>query len=64
MQALVLSFVTPATLDLGRNSVAQIPYQVVARPPEEGTLLRFLDGALRDQNSPPLALNVTIDGHA
>ncbi len=47
-----------------RNSIARVPFRVVGAPPPEGTLLRFVDGLVRNSPSPPVAINVSTDGRA
>jgi len=49
---------------LDRYSVAAATYRVTGAVPADGTLLRFEDGVLANAPSPPIALNVTVNGVA
>jgi len=64
ISAVVLSFTTPAQLQLQTNSIATASYTVTGAVPADGTLLSLEDGVLANAPSPPVALNITVGGVA
>ena len=63
ISAVVLSFVSPATLGVGRNTLLTAEYSVIdaaALP----TRIEFRDGELANPPSPPVTISLTVDGQS
>ena len=61
ISAVVLSLTQPVELPIERNSIAIATYTLSVDVGEEGTLVR-VSPDLAKQNSPPAAVNLTVDG--
>jgi len=60
----VISAYFEAQLPIARNSMIQIPYEVIRTPPAGGFLLRLEDGILCNAPSPATPISFTVDGFA
>ncbi|HVR75859.1 MAG TPA: dockerin type I repeat-containing protein [Planctomycetota bacterium] len=60
-QAVILSFRLPRVLEVKRNMVAKADYTLKANPGPDGTLIQFVD-YLKKAKSPPVDINITVDG--
>jgi hypothetical protein len=63
LQAIVLSLLSPITLPTGRNTLARATYLDSGVFGEASTEIRFTD-RLRVPNSPPLQINLTVQGNS
>ena len=64
ISAVVLSFTEPAMLLQQSNTIAKATYSIDGALPAGGTLLQFEDNVLRNAPSPPVAINITVNGNA
>jgi hypothetical protein len=63
ISAVVLSLIEPRALEVRRNALVLAGYELLADPGTEGTLIEFTD-RLALQNSPPAAINITVNGRS
>lgn len=64
ISAVVLSFGEKVSLPVGRNPVCNAGYTLVADPGAQGTRIRFADGEIGAPGSPPVEINITVNGES
>ncbi len=64
ISAVVLSFVTPTVLASGRSTLARAAYDPVGEVPDSGTVIRLVDREIGAEGSPPVEINLTIEGRS
>ena len=63
INAVVLSLLDNRNLDVGRNALALVEYELLADPGLEGTFIEFTDRLART-DSPPASINITVNGRS
>ncbi|MBI4607274.1 MAG: hypothetical protein HY721_35360 [Planctomycetes bacterium] len=60
--AVILSFTRDIALPLERDAIGLARYAVTSSPGLSGTLIVVVDGKLKKGSSPPVVINITVDG--